>query len=90
MPAKKPPEPFMIHPLAGALPEFRQNPSISVIWMLLDNRSYVSHQSLVVLAGASAFDPVVVGALRKPGRPKAPIQSVVLFTLTSETDFLSR
>jgi hypothetical protein len=73
MPAKKPPEPFMINPLAGALPEFRQNPSIPIIRMVLDNRSYVSHQSLVVLAGALVIDPVVVGALRKPGRPKAPV-----------------
>jgi hypothetical protein len=64
--AKKPPEPFMVDGLAGALPEFGQNAAIPVAGspaarMVSNDHSYVLHQSLIVFAGA-------VGAVFPVGR----------------------
>jgi len=85
----------MINRFAGALLKLRQDAPISIAGipaarMVSYDRSYVSQQSLVVFAGASMFSSVVVGALRQADRLKAPVQAVVLFTLTGETDFLGR
>jgi len=88
--AKKPSEPLMVNTLSSALLKLWEDPTVTVIRVVSYNRSNAGHQFLVFFAGASAFDPVVVGALRETDRLQALVQSVILFTLTGETNFLSR
>ena len=86
----------MVDLLVAALPEFQQDATVAIAGipasrMISNNLANVSHEPLAVFAGAvrTAFS-VAVGALCQSDCLQAPVQSVVPFTLTGETDLLSR
>jgi hypothetical protein len=94
--AKKPSEPLMVNTLSSALLKLWEDPTVTIAGIpaarvVSYNRSNAGHQFLVFFAGAvRTVFPVVVGALRETDRLQALVQSVILFTLTGETNFLSR
>jgi hypothetical protein len=79
----------MVDPLAGPLLKLWKNPAIAVFRMLLNDLANAIHQLLLLFGWlVRSLLSVVVGALRKIDRPKAPIESALFPVLIYQADFL--
>lgn len=79
----------MVDRLSGALLKLGQNAPVAVTGVVSNDGSNMPHQLLVLFAGAvRAALPVIVGALRKFNRSKAPVQPALLSVLIHQADFL--